>query len=98
MSMEDYDTLIWKIIDTYFKSEPRRLVKHHIDSYNLFFNSQINNIFRENNPLKIRYNQIKDSDNYMYECDLFLGGSDGDKVYIGKPTIYDNNKQATAQL
>ena len=55
MSMEDYDTLIWKIIDTYFKSEPRRLVKHHIDSYNLFFNSQINNIFRENNPLKIRY-------------------------------------------
>ena len=37
MSMEDYDTLIWKIIDTYFKSEPRRLVKHHIDSYNLFF-------------------------------------------------------------
>ena len=29
----------------------------------------------------------------MYECDLFLGGADGDKVYIGKPTIYDNNEQ-----
>ena len=91
--MDNYDSLIWKLIDVYFKSEPRRLVKHHIDSYNLFFNSQINNIFRENNPLKVRHKQIDNSDDYMYECDMYLGGINGDKVYIGKPIIYDNNEE-----
>ena len=91
--MDNYDRLIWKIIDTYFKSDPRQLVKHHIDSYNLFFNSQINNIFRENNPLKIRYKKIEGTDDYEYECDMYLGGVGGDKVYIGKPTIYDNTQQ-----
>ena len=30
--------LPWKIIDKYFKDNPNALVKHHLDSYNDFFN------------------------------------------------------------
>ena len=29
--------LPWKIIDKYFKENPNALVKHHLDSYDIFF-------------------------------------------------------------
>ena len=33
--------LIWNIIDTYFTNEPHTLIKHQLDSYNLFFEKEI---------------------------------------------------------
>ena len=47
---EDYS---WEFIDSYFKDNKQCLVKHHIESYNAFFETGIQNIFREKNPIKI---------------------------------------------
>ena len=33
----DSNAISWKIIDTMFKDNPNMIVKHHIDSYNQFF-------------------------------------------------------------
>jgi DNA-directed RNA polymerase II subunit RPB2 len=86
---DDITNLSWKIIDTYFNDNPEILVAHHLDSYNNFFNSGINRIFYENNP--IRFQERDEGKEFKNECFLYLGGKQGDKIYLGKPIIYDEN-------
>jgi len=71
----------WKIIDKYFTENPNNLVKHHLDSFNDFFENGLFNIFRENNPLKFVNENSK--------INIYLGGKDGNLIYIGKPIIFD---------
>ena len=47
----DYENIAWKIIDIYFKDNPNLIVKHHLKSYNDFFDNGIYQIFKENNPI-----------------------------------------------
>ena len=47
----DEDKIIWKTIERYFKDNPSFLVKHHLESYNDFFNTGIIRLFQEKNPL-----------------------------------------------
>jgi len=88
------DVISWKIIDKYFKNNPYNLVAHHLDSYNDFFNTGIYQIFRENNP--VRFIEREDKQNPGNEkrnqSFLYLGGKKGDKIYFGKPIIYDDNR------
>ena len=81
----------WKIIQTYFRDNPEFLVSHHLQSYNLFLNTQLPQIFKENNPIRLREEQDLNTKEYKYQCNLYLGGKQGDKIYYGKPIIYDNN-------
>ena len=86
------DKLSWKLIDKYFTDNPNNLVSHHLESYNDFFNKGINNIFRENNPIRfIEREEEGDTPDKRNECLLYLGGKDGSKIYFGKPIIYDEN-------
>ncbi len=48
------DNLNWKIIDSFFKSDSQRLVRHHIESYNDFYSSGIFQTFRDKNPIRIQ--------------------------------------------
>jgi DNA-directed RNA polymerase II subunit RPB2 len=96
------DTIAWNIIDKYFKNNPYNLVAHHLDSYNDFFSKGIFQIFRENNPIRFieretesvsektqsKAIKIGDKEN-PNECLIYLGGKNGDKLYFGKPIIYD---------
>ena len=84
--------LSWKLIDKYFVDNPNNLVAHHLESYNSFFNKDINRVFRENNPIRFieREDESKQSDQ-RNEALLYLGGKDGTKIYLGKPIIYDDN-------
>lgn len=86
------DSLLFKIIDLYFKDNPNNLVLHHLESYNYFMDTGIKNIFRENNPIRF-IERIKEDkeDEHNNECLLYLGGKNGDKIYYGKPIIYDEN-------
>jgi DNA-directed RNA polymerase II subunit RPB2 len=92
------DTIAWNLIDKYFKDNPYNLVAHHLDSYNDFFSKGIFQIFRENNP--IRFIERDDSENMSSEkrnqCFIYLGGKNGDKLYFGKPIIYDENDDGTS--
>ena len=90
------DTISWNLIDKYFKDNPYNLVAHHLDSYNDFFSKGIFQIFRENNPIRFveREEDIKSkksSDVIPRECRLYFGGKNGDKLYFGKPIIYDDS-------
>jgi DNA-directed RNA polymerase II subunit RPB2 len=87
------DAISWGIIDKYFKNNPYNLVAHHLNSYNEFFNKDIFQIFKENNP--IRFIERDESENIdsdkRNQCFLYLGGKDGTRLYFGKPVIYDSN-------
>ena len=89
------DSISWNLIDKYFKDNPYNLVAHHLDSYNDFFSKGIFQIFRENNPIRFieREEEIKSKKNSEVlpkECRLYFGGKNGDKLYFGKPIIYDD--------
>ena len=86
------DILFERIIDKYFSDNPNCLVSHQLDSYNDFFENGIYQIFREKNPIKIMKNQDPDSNLYKNRCNLYLGGKNGDKIYFGKPVIYDESR------
>ena len=82
---------IWNIIDKFFKETPDHLVSHHLESYNDFFKNGILRIFKEKNPVRINSNFDPEIDDYRNQCHLYFGGKNGDKLYFGKPIIYDDN-------
>ena len=83
------ETLFERIMDKYFSDNPNCLVSHQLDSYNDFFENGIHQIFREKNPIKIMKQQDPKTSIYKNRCNLYLGGKNGDKIYFGKPVIYD---------
>jgi DNA-directed RNA polymerase II subunit RPB2 len=85
---------IWKIINTYFRDNPKILAGHHIDSYNDFFKKGIFQVFRDLNPIRITSRYDEKTDEFRSEALLYLGGRDGTRVYFGKPVIYDDNDQS----
>ena len=85
------ETVVWNLIDKFFKDNPGSLVEHHIESYNNFFNNDIYNIFKDKKPIRIQSNFDKKINDYKNKCAIYMGGKDGKKVYIGKPVIYDEN-------
>jgi len=92
---KDISNISWKLIDKYFKDNPYNLVAHHLDSYNDFFNYGISNIFKENNPVRFieREDKTSPENENQNECSLYLGGKTGNKLYFGKPIIYDENNR-----
>jgi DNA-directed RNA polymerase II subunit RPB2 len=79
------------IIDKLFNDNPTLLVSHHLDSFNDFYNSGIKRIFKEKNPIRIMKQQDPKTNEFHLKCNLYLGGKTGDKLYYGKPIIYDEN-------
>jgi DNA-directed RNA polymerase II subunit RPB2 len=83
---------IWKIINSHFIDNPQTLVRHHIDSYNDFYKTDIFNIFKEKNPVRISSQLNERTGKFRNECNLYFGGKNGDKLYFGKPVIYDDQR------
>jgi len=83
------ESTIWNLIDIYFQENPQALVRHHIDSYNQFFEEDIFQILRDMNPLKINLNMDDSIQDFRTKCNLYFGGKDGKRVYFGKPIIND---------
>jgi DNA-directed RNA polymerase beta subunit len=91
--MDSDPELPWKVIQRLFDDDPQMLVRHHIDSYNDFFGKGIFKIFRERNPIILQKEQDPDTQEFNLRCELYLGGKNGDKVYFGKPIIYDDDRE-----
>jgi len=103
------DSILWKIIDSYFKGNPQSLVTHHHESYNDFFTKGIYKIIKETNPIRIhtdydiklpRYNTDENRldpelglGEYRSQANLYIGGKDGSRLYFGKPVIYDDDRE-----
>jgi DNA-directed RNA polymerase II subunit RPB2 len=87
------ENVCWNLINKYFTSDQYALVKHHIDSYDDFFDNRIKQIIVENNPIQIRKNFNSKTKTYDIEINIYIGGRDGSKIYLGsKPVIYDGDK------
>ena len=81
----------WKVIETYFKTNPYFLTKHHLDSWNDFVNSRISSTIKVLNPFIV----LKEQDNgkIKHEINIYVGGVNGDEIFINKPTIFENGEQ-----
>jgi len=88
-----HEELAWLVIDKFFANDPNLLVKHHLESYNDFFNNKIHNIFKEKNPILIMKEQNDTTKEYNYRAELYIGGVDGKRIYYGKPIIYDDHRE-----
>ena len=88
-----HEELAWLVIDKFFANDPNLLVKHHLESYNDFFNNKIHNIFKEKNPILIMKEQNDTTKEYNYRAELYIGGVDGKRIYYGKPIIYDERRE-----
>ena len=87
------ENLKWNVIQKYFEDNPKCLVKHQIDSFNDFFNYNIKQIFKEKNPIKILKQQNEKTKKFHKQAHLYLAGKNGDKLYYGKPVIFDDNSE-----
>jgi len=89
--------LPWSVIDTYFRDNPSALVQHHLISFNDFIDNGIRRIIKENNPITILKGEVSkgkdDESDYKHRIDMYIGGKEGDKIYFGKPVIYDGDDQ-----
>ena len=85
------NSTVWKVINKYFEDNPQSLVRHHIESYNDFFKNGIFQIFKEKNPISILTRYDEKIDDHRSKCIMYFGGKNGDKIYFGKPVIYDEN-------
>jgi DNA-directed RNA polymerase II subunit RPB2 len=48
-------------------------------------------LFKEKNPLRINTRFDEKINDYRCQCVMYFGGKNGDKIYFGKPIIYDDN-------
>ena len=85
--------LVWNIIDHYFQDNPSCLVQHHLNSYNQFFEYGLPNILREKNPIILQKEQNLKTNEFKNRCEIYLGGKQADKIFYGKPIIYDEDRQ-----
>lgn len=83
------ETIPWNIIDKFFSDNPNVLVAHQIDSYNEFISNGISQIFKEHNPIVFQKEKNPQTNIYKHISRFYLGGKSGDKIYYGKPVIYD---------
>ena len=87
------DQFAQSIIDRLFEDNPNLLVNHHLDSFNEFYSSGIKRILREKNPIRLMKDQDPKTKEFGLRCNLYLGGRSGDRLYYGKPIIYDDNRE-----
>lgn len=87
----DYFEDTWRVIDRYFKTNPYFLTKHHLDSWNDFVSTKISSTIRVLNPFVILKNQ--DNGKVTHEINIFVGGQNGDEIFLNKPTIFEHGEQ-----
>lgn len=79
-----------KLIEKYYKTFSYPFTHHQINSYDQFISSDVPAIIKSFNPIIILQDKIgtsKNEDIYAYTTEIFVGGLNGDRYYIGTPTV-----------
>ena len=58
MNEDIRNKISWTTIDKLFYDNKKFLVRHHLDSYNDFFENGIRDIFKNKNPIKFFKEQV----------------------------------------
>ena len=74
----------WKLIEAYYTSPQNKkyVSNHHLTSFNTFIKEKVPYIITTLNPFVI----VKEN----YEIRVFIGGKNGDGIYIAKPCTTNN--------
>lgn len=90
---EDFQThpedFHFSFIEKYFKETS--LVEHHLSSVNDFYDTGIPKIFMDKNPIRYYAGLNKSTNQYKYSAKIYIGGKKADKLYYGKPVIFDES-------
>jgi len=99
--INEWETHLWKIIDSYFKNTDNYLCKNQLDSYNRFLEINIPKTIRQFNPLILSYNP-DENNKYFYELRITVGGSiktiNDDEKEKETVIIIDEDINETGQL
>jgi DNA-directed RNA polymerase II subunit RPB2 len=80
-------TLAERLLKVYFQTQDYALTRHHIESYDQFLSQDLPAMLAGKNPLIMLQGKIRDTMDYMYRAEIFIGGMTGKQVYIGTPTV-----------
>jgi len=89
------------ILDKYFKTFSYPFTHHQINSYDQFISKDIPAIIKSENPILILQKPIgthNKKDIYAYQIEIFIGGVEGDRFYIGTPTLSLKNSEEVRLL
>ena len=79
----------WKLIESYFRNQYlKRLVQHHIESYNDFVLNQIKKTMYMFNPIRVVSNNDYNPTLKKHSLEVYVSF---ENVYIASPQIYENN-------
>ena len=85
----NYDNIPWSIIETYFKNKYlNRLVKHQLESYNYFVDTQIKKTIEMFNPVHICSEHDYIKEHKLYRLEIFITLTN---FSIHRPQVYENN-------
>jgi len=76
-----------KLIRTYFRTQDYPFTRHHIESYDQFLSQDLPAIIKSENPLTLLEDPIGNTGVYALKAEIFVGGLDSSRIYIGTPTI-----------
>ncbi len=91
------DSISWTIIDKMFKENENFLTNHHLDSYNRFFDNGIKEVFKNQNPMKFYRTKDEKHKIFKHKANIYFGGKNADRIYYGKPIIYDKDEDGERQ-
>ena len=75
------------LLKLYFRTQDYPYTRHHIESYDQFLSQDLPAIIQSKNPVLILQEPMASTGGYMYRAEIFVGGIEGDRLFIGTPTI-----------
>jgi len=75
------------LLKNYFKTFPYPFTHHQLNSFDQFVGNDIPAIIKAANPILLLQQRIGTSDEFSYKVEIFIGGLEGTKFYIGTPSL-----------
>jgi len=76
-----------RLLKVYFKTQDYPFTRHHLESFSHFLSQDLPAIIKAENPFIILQDQIGSTGIYAIKAELYIGGLDGSKIYIGTPSV-----------
>jgi DNA-directed RNA polymerase beta subunit len=83
----DSRTYAESLLQKYFKTFDYPFTAHQLNSYDQFVANDIPSIIKSSNPILLLEDKIANTDEYAYRIEIYIGGIEGNKFYVGTPTI-----------
>ena len=85
---DDGCELAQQIIRTFYKTQDYPFNRHHIESYDQFLSQDLVAIIKSENPMVLLQDPLPGSSGvYGLKAEIFIGGMEGSRIYIGTPIV-----------